>query len=131
MKAWPWLLISLSVLAACKQNSLQHTVPALMIEATPAALQELQMRVAEALGGGNVLLADDVFTQRSELVVERRPKSDPQGNRLPGRIIAEPEQFRLALRDDRCILLHINSDRQWILTHARCVAANDSHSSSR
>lgn len=115
------LLAGLLLLASCKSSQLQDTTPAVLSPNAEAARHEIAMHIGEALGG-SVLLADDAFTRSSQLVIERRAHRDPAGNRLPGRILDEPDRFRLMLHKDDCVLLHTNSGRQWVLEQAPCVS---------
>lgn len=111
----------LLALAACKNGTMQQEVPALVSEPGPESRAELQRLVSAALAGVNVLLAEDVLSESSVLIVERQSHRDPQGNRLPGRDLGKPERFQLLLSGDRCILLQQSSDKRWELQETRCV----------
>lgn len=129
MKYLPVIFASF-LLVSCKQNTVQDAVPAVLVGSDEAGRQEIQQHIENVLGG-SVLLADGVLTGNSEIVVERRPQRDPSGNRLPGRILTEPERFRLIIsRKGECILVHLNSDQHWILEDSRCVPITADPSSS-
>jgi hypothetical protein len=77
--------------------------------------------VSGALNVPTVTLADDALTHESLLVIERRPARDAAGQRLGGRDLDAPEQFRLVLDDQgRCTLVHLGTDRRYNLT-AQCM----------
>lgn len=119
-----YLLIAstcLFALLACKNGTMQQDVPALVSEPGPESRAELQGLVSTALGGVDVLLAQDVLSESSVLVVERQARRDPQGNRLPGRDLSTPERFQLLLSGDRCILHQQSSGKRWELQKTRCI----------
>lgn len=121
MKFLPLVFFAL-LLTSCKHSSVQDGAPAVLIESDELARQEIQQHMEDVLGG-SVLLAEDVLSRSSEIVVERRAQSDPLGNRLPGRILTEPDRFRLTINQEgQCILVHENSGRHWLLQESRCVA---------
>lgn len=117
------LLASLLLTPSCSSNQLQDVAPALLSPGADTAREEIASHIGNALGG-SVVLADDAFASSSQLVIERRVHRDPAGNRLPGRILEEPERFRLALHNGDCILLHLNSGRQWVLAESHCIPAS-------
>lgn len=119
-----YLLIAstcLLALSACKNGTMQQEVPALVSEPGPESRAELQGLVSAALTGVDVLLADDVLSESSVLIVERQTRRDPQGNRLPGRDLSKPERFQLLLSGDRCILHQQSSGKRWELQETRCI----------
>lgn len=118
-----YLLLGLTVLmAGCVGSSGGREMPARLLPPSEAARAELHAVVAAAIGQADVRLAEDVLQQDGVLLLERRPRTDPMGQRLPGRDLGSPSRFRLFIADDRCLLRQIDSDRSWHLEQARCVA---------
>lgn len=109
------------VLSACKNGILPEETPALVSEPGPESRAELQAVVSKALGGVDVLLAEDVMTETSVLLVERQARRDPQGRRLPGRDLGTPEKFQLLLSGDHCVLLQQSTGERWDLQETRCI----------
>ena len=99
-------------LAACAATA-QPESPALLANPGPATHDELVRIVSEALHVPTVTIADDALTRESLLVIERRPARDSAGQRLNGREMAAPEQFRLVMDDrGRCTLVHLGTDQR-------------------
>lgn len=116
------LLVSASLLAlaACKNGTMQQEVPAVIHEPTAEARAELQSHVSSALAT-DVLLADDALSESSVLIVERRVRRDPAGNRLPGRDLGRPEEFQLLLSGGNCVLVRQSTGERWKLREVNCV----------
>lgn len=74
-----------------------------------------------ATGQADVRLAEDALQQDGVLLLERRPRSDPMGHRVPGRDLGAPSRFQLFIVDGRCLLRQADVDRSWTLEQARCV----------
>ena len=118
------VLVSLAT-AACQAappDSATEDVPAVVAESNPASLIELREVVAKALPHRPVLLADDVLTKSSLLVVERRRHPRIEGSLEAGVAEENPERFRLVLRDGECELVHVNTDTRHRLKETRCRA---------
>jgi hypothetical protein len=75
------------------------------------------------MNGEPVTLADDALTRDNLLTIERRTPPGAQGRAATGRTLAMPDQFRLVLRGDRCVLVRAADGREWPLTAAHCVPA--------
>ena len=118
------VLVSLAASAcqAALPDSATEDVPAVVAESNAASLIELREVVAKALPHRPVLLADDVFTKSSLLVVERRRQPRIEGSLDAGVADENPERFRLVLRDGECELVHVNTDTRYRLTETRCRA---------
>lgn len=103
MKAAFMLAGLLLSLTACQSAALQ---PALSNGGADNRAA-LEAAISEMLGGVSITLADNAFTQKSELSIERR--------RQQGRTYEMPDHFRLWIEDDVCILEHVESgDRQTV-----------------
>jgi len=107
--------IACSTLAAQEQ-------PAVIVVPTADSRAELARAVSLAMNGQPVTLADDALTRDSVLVIERRTPPGPQGRAATGRTLEAPEQLKLVLRGERCLLVRADG-REWQLDQARCVPA--------
>jgi hypothetical protein len=106
-------------LAGCAATA-QPDSPAVLTNPGPATHEELVKVVSAALHVPTVTIADDALTRESLLIIERRPARDSAGQRLSGRDMEAPEQFRLAMDDrGRCTLIHLGTDRRYGLA-AQC-----------
>lgn len=112
----------LILLAGCMQPGALPETPARLVEPDAASRAELQAVVAAAIGQATVQLADDALTGDGVLLIERTPRADDLGRRLPGRDFGAPRRFQLLRAGADCILAEADSDRRWVLEQARCVA---------
>ncbi len=108
------------VLGGCAQPAPAEERPARLLNPDPAVREELRTIVAAALGQREVTLADDALTADGMLLLERTPRQDPLGHRVPGRELGAPDRFQLLRSGDDCVLLHAPSERRWVLVQARC-----------
>ena len=67
-----------------------------------------------------MLLAADALVHSSELLIERTPRSGPQGVRIPGRDREPAQRFRLLVSDGKCVLEHVNTDTRYALRGIKC-----------
>lgn len=106
----PLLLIGLLAQTACTSAPLAKMSPALLHQATPDDIRQLSKVVASALKIkiDMVSLAPDVFTQSSQLVIERNAQSPAATPELNGRLISEPviHRFMLMRSSDDCYLVY-------------------------
>ena len=117
-----------AALAACKttapvphESSLQGSVPAIIVNATPASRAELQRAVSEMLSNADVMLADDALTHSSTLTIEHRRTGSLDNPPLSGRDLGSPERFHLLLTGTGCVLVHESDEATVSLTETDCV----------
>jgi hypothetical protein len=115
-----WLAAATLAPAACGTLSAQEQ-PAVIASPTEQSRAELERVVSAAMNGQPVTLANDALTRDSVLMIQRRTPPGPQGRAATGRTLDAPEQFRLVLRGERCVLVHVADRREWPLEEARCV----------
>jgi hypothetical protein len=116
------LALAWVALAACSTLSAQEQ-PAVIAAPTERSRAELQRIVTAALPGEAVTLAADALTRDSVLTLERREPPGLEGRAATGRSLETPEQFRLVLRGERCLLVRQADGREWELREAECVPA--------
>ncbi len=110
-------IVVLAALAACTPER-----PARIVAPTPASRAELERVVSAALDGVAVQLADDAFVDGSLLSVESRTYRDADGNRIMGRDLGKPTQFRLLKHGEQCVVERVGTERRLVLADTRCVA---------
>jgi hypothetical protein len=103
---------SIAILSACNALPESPAVPAVIVDADDNSRAELQQAVANMLNNSAVILANDALTTNSLLIIERK--------QLLGREISEPEQFRLWLDGNICLLEHQGTGEQQSLLGTRC-----------
>lgn len=122
MKIFPSIVFAIIILFACKNSDTRQEIPALLIEPTAESRAELLDVVSNALNNAHLTLADDALTKTSLLIIERKRHRDLNNNPVMGRELGQPEQFRLLLSGDQCVLVHLNGRNRSVLKNARCIA---------
>ncbi|HUQ50853.1 MAG TPA: hypothetical protein VM692_01445 [Gammaproteobacteria bacterium] len=117
-----WLAVATVVPAACGSLAAQERL-AVIAASTEQSRAELERVLSAAFDGQPVALAADALTRNSVLAIERRTPPGPQGRAATGRTLEPPVQFKLVLRDTRCMLVRVADAREWPLTEAQCVPA--------
>lgn len=120
-RGWMLLVVACAPLA-CTTLAVADE-PALIAAPNERSRAELLRVVTAAVNGQAVLLADDALTRDSVLVVERRPPRTLAGSAATGRTLEAPEQFRLVLRESRCVLVRASDGHEWPLRDVQCVPA--------
>ncbi len=115
-------LVGVILLAGCLKSAVEAETPARLINVDAASRAELKAVVAAAIGQATVRLADDALIEDGVMLIERTPRTDNLGHRLPGRDLGAPRRFQLFRAGTDCILIEADSDRRWVLEQARCVA---------
>ncbi|MDX1405027.1 MAG: hypothetical protein R3192_10840 [Woeseiaceae bacterium] len=113
--------LSAAVAVACNSLPASEDQPALLAEANDTNRAALQRAVNSAVGM-DVLLADSAFTERSVLVIERRPRSTLDNPVPDGRTMATPIRLELVINAGRCILVDSRDGSRHPLEGASCIA---------
>lgn len=105
------VLPSLLLQSACAVSpSTKAMSPALLHHSTPEITQQLTQAISRALNvnSASLNLAPDVFTQHSQVVIERNTQPPPTMPELNGRLIQAPvvHRFTLMKRADECYLVY-------------------------
>ncbi len=115
-----------ALVLGCQAAPTAHETDAVVVAPDAAGRAELRRVVSQAVGGRPVTLADDALTRDSQLILERTPRQGPEGVRVPGRDVEEPERFRLVLNSDgQCMLVHLNTGNRHPLRDVRCRAKRE------
>ncbi|MDO3387851.1 hypothetical protein QWI17_18550 [Gilvimarinus sp. SDUM040013] len=118
--ALAFLLLTVTVVTAGCQNVIGTAQPARLDSPEKSVQQMLQKRVSYALGS-NVILSSRALTDSNRLIIDApRPKSI-NGHRQ-GMDLGRPDHFTLWKQGKQCILKHEESEREWVLEDARCIA---------
>jgi hypothetical protein len=94
--------------------------PARIVDPTDASRAALHEVVSTALNRTDVTLAGDALTHSSLLTIEPKVHRDAQGNRVMGRDMSTPVQFRLVKHDAQCLLILQSSGAKWPLPNTTC-----------
>jgi hypothetical protein len=96
--------------------------PAVLVDPGEAERAELMRVLRGALNGAPLVLADDALTRESMLTVEVRPTRTLESPPSTGRVLTMPEQFRLVLDGDGCVLVRRSDGARFPLARVRCAA---------
>ena len=115
------LLLASTGLPGCRARAEPRGAPAVITQPTAASRAELERVVSRAIAGGTpVRLAPDALTRDSQLIIERAQARDARGLPLNGRELQRPQHFRLLRRGSRCVLLHVETGKSYVLAHTSC-----------
>lgn len=113
-------LMLLAAVAGCQLlPAAGDGVPAKLVTSNSVLQQQIQHFVDDTLGGA-VLIADNAFTQQSELLIEFMPRRSVDGTLLEGRHQHLAERFVLTKVGERCMLSHSGSAKYLWLAAAQC-----------
>ena len=118
-----WLLPVAILLSACVPAELdpRADLPARLADPSPATREQVQQVVEKALGIP-VMLADDVFSSSSRLIIERKQHRHLEQGLVMGTDLSGPgEQFVLMRNGDVCLLVRAADQSRWPLD-VDCVA---------
>lgn len=110
------------LLAGCGTSGLQPDVPAVRTSLTPASTTEIEQIVATASSASRVTLSDSVFSDSSQLIVERSAQRGLDAPPAGGRDYGRPDHFTLILDGPQCFLVHDETGLRYLLRDTVCVA---------
>ena len=116
-----WLLLAV-LFTACATPDLDPRAdrPARLADPSPATREQVQQVVEKALGIP-VMLADDVFSSSSRLIIERKHHRHLEQGLVMGTDLSGPgEQFVLMRNGDVCLLVRAADQSRWPL-NVDCV----------
>jgi hypothetical protein len=118
-------ILGAMALGACQAIDSQTPVPArLLVDGATVSDQvgeELQDTISLMLGT-RVTIASNTLTTSSTFAYARAPRINAQGQLLQGRVIEQPQIFKLMKIGNACWLEHTNSGKKIKLHQAQCIA---------
>lgn len=81
--------------------------------------------LARLMRSNNIAVADDVFTNRSLMVVDNVTKTDALGNPIMGKQLNMPDRFELLIKDNLCFIRHLDSKATELLPNVKCRVNNN------
>lgn len=104
------ILANLFLQSACAVPPKKTMSPAVLHHSTPEITQQLTQAISRALNvnSASLNLAPDVFTQSSQLRIEKNTQPPPMRPELSGRLMQAPvvHHFTLMKRADECYLVY-------------------------
>ena len=110
------------LVAGCSSPEVSTEFAALRMNPDSGSTAELRNVVSSALGGADVLIADDALTASSWLLIEPGMRQRIDGPPELGRNLGEPERFQLLLDANQCFLVHERTGLRWLLADTDCIA---------
>jgi len=102
------------------KDSLQSAV---LIQPSAASTGVLNAIISRALNGARVSVAQDAFTQSSELQIERMAQDPASMPGLNGRLMGLPEAHRFSLKknnEGNCYLVYQKTGNEYPLDGVKC-----------
>ncbi|MCP4488405.1 MAG: hypothetical protein GY820_13950 [Gammaproteobacteria bacterium] len=112
-----WLALTI---IGCKTIQVNAPAPALLEEVTDEVLTEIRQVISAALHGRKVIIADNVFTRSSKLIIQRKRHLDASGNPVQTRVDEAPFIYQLLKQNNSCFIEEASSSRRYILLQAKC-----------
>jgi len=109
------------LIAACRELNGQAHVPALLTNPGSETLLEIEQTVSAALNVTSVMLAEDVLTDNSLLVIQHAPQRSIERPPELGRDLGRPYRFQLVTNGSQCVLVDMQSEQSWPLSGVKCV----------
>ncbi len=121
MKQFIYIILVMMMIVACRDADLEQSSTALLINPDVESHDEVQRTISAALNGVEVLLADDVFTKNSVLVVERNVLNSIDRPPEMGRDLGRPSRFQLITNGTDCVIVDEQSGVHWPLANVQCA----------
>ena len=81
-------------------------MPALLLQPSADSRVILEHAIGGLFNSQPIKLADNVFTQKSSVIIEPRQNKDDRGNVLDGREIRQAHTVTLLIEDGKCYVRH-------------------------
>lgn len=99
---WPSLISTLLLVTGCQQAKAQ-LVPAVVTSITPASKAQLQQAIKSLLYR-DITIADNAFSQTSDILIERAVIKDERGLPIMGRNLGQALKLSLMTDGKNCFL---------------------------
>ncbi len=110
------------MLSNCAATELSQNTPALLEQSSADTRLLLESTIGDLLNSQPVKLADNAFTEKSTVIIERSQPKDSRGNLLDGREIRPADTVTLLTEDGKCYLKHDQSGSIKLLDSISCKA---------
>jgi hypothetical protein len=108
------------VLTSCKTFQAEQALPALLEHSSPEIRILLEQAIGSLINSQPIKLADNVFTHKSTVIVERSQPSNNQRILLNGRDIRPAVTFSLLIKNSQCYLQHNQSGHIKVMSLLSC-----------
>jgi hypothetical protein len=113
--------MTIIVLSSCKTLQVEPPRPALLEHSSPETRIVLEQAIGSLLNSQPIKLADNVFTQKNTVIVERSQPSNNQRILLDGRDIRPADTFSLLIKNSQCYLQHNQSGQIKVMGLLNCT----------
>ncbi len=115
-------LIASLVCGGCMSTNASDMQMAVLNEADIETRKAIQRAISELLNGQTIALADNVFSVKSMIIVERKQHRDSSGALIDGRQPLEPADSFTLLTDTKnsCFVRHDQSGKKVNLPGLKC-----------
>jgi len=114
------VIITTSILSGCLATQPSQPVAALLEQSSAENRILLERAIGDFLNSDPIKLADNIFSQKSTVVVDRSPSNDSRGNLLDGREMLAADTFSLLTENGMCYLKHDQSGHINLLVNISC-----------
>ena len=110
------------LLSNCKATQAEALVPALLGHVSPKTRTILEQAIGNLLNSQAIKLADNVFTKKSTVIIDRHQPKDSRGNLLDGREMRQADTVSLFTGDGACYVKHDQSGNIALINSINCKA---------
>lgn len=109
-----------ALLIGCNSTQAEQPQDATLTHINPGVTTQLQQAIQSAKGGALVTLADDVFTNSAELLIDHGTNKGPDGMPIMGAHNIPSEKFILQKSKGKCLLFYPKKQLRIPLINVEC-----------
>ena len=115
-------MITTCILSSCLATQVSQPVPAMLDQPSSDTRLLLESAIGDLLKSQPIKLSDNVFLQKSTVIIGRSQPKDGRGNLLNGREIRKADTVSLLTEDGKCYLKHDQSGQITVVGNISCKA---------
>ena len=115
-------MIAPFMLSSCLATQLSQPAPALIESPSADTRLLLESNIGQLLNSQPIKLSNNVFVQKSTVIIDRHQPKDSRGNLLDGREVRQADTVSLLIEDGKCYLKHEQSGNIRLVEGINCKA---------
>jgi hypothetical protein len=120
-----WFTCILALLSGCEYTLDNTAKPARIIKTTAQMKLDIQRAIVSLKGGIAPVIADNVFMNSSQLLLEHGLSKSEYGHPYLGAHELDVSAFELQIRNNQCLLYYPKKNTSFHLKTVVCVVIND------
>ena len=116
------VMMALFMLSSCLATQPSQPIPALIERPSADTRLLLESNIGQLLNSQPIKLSNNVFVQKSTVIIDRHQPKDSRGNLLDGREVRQADTVSLLLENGKCYLKHEQSGNIKLVDGISCKA---------